>query len=174
MAPADHPSEPQSSNPGCIIISAFIASGKTWLTANAKRLNLSRYNVLDLDSTLIPKVDGQRASDFKAAYLAKVKQSISPNTVILISTHEEIRSALVEEGLNFALVYPPSNSKEGWIKRLHARNSPESLVEIVRRGWSMMLDECENQGGCSHFVLQEGQYLSDIIGNVIETMNGAQ
>jgi hypothetical protein len=154
----------------CVIISAFIASGKTWLTAHSKSLSISGYKVLDLDSTMFPKVDGQRTSGFKEAYIAKVKQSIAPNTIILLSTHEEIRSALVEEGLNFALVYPPEDLKEEWMGRLHARSSPQSLVDIVHRNWSSMLGECADQGGCTQFVLQRGQYLSDIMDDVIKNM----
>jgi hypothetical protein len=154
----------------CVIISAFIASGKTWLTLNAKQLDLSGYNILDLDSSIIPKENGQRASNFKELYMAKVRDSIAPNTIILISTHEEIRSALAEQGLDYALVYPRRDLEEEWIKRLELRKSPQGLIDIVRRDWSMMLGECEDQGGCKHFILEKGQYLSNMIGNIIERM----
>ncbi|KAK1237899.1 hypothetical protein MKX08_002478 [Trichoderma sp. CBMAI-0020] len=151
----------------CVIISAFIASGKTWLTLNSKHLPLSKYRVLDLDSSVIPKEDGQRASNFKELYMAKVRESIAPNTIVLISTHEEIRSSLAEEGLPFALVYPRRDLKEEWIKRLELRKSPPGLIDIVQKDWSMMLGECEEQSGCSHFTLTKGQYLSDKIGDII-------
>lgn len=154
----------------CVIISAFIASGKTWLTLNSKRLDLSGFNILDLDSSVIPKENGQRASNFKELYMAKVRESIAPNTIILISTHEEIRSALAEEGLPFALVYPLRNLKGEWIKRLELRKSPPGLINIIQKDWSMMLGECEEQGGCSHFTLEKGQYLSYKIGDIIERM----
>lgn len=160
--------EPPSSQPGCVIVSAFPASGKTWLAAHCKLLNITGYKVLDLDPTLIPKVDGQRTSDFKECYLAMVKESIAPDTIILLSTHEEIRSALVEEGLEYSLVYPQDDLKQEWIDRLHSRQSPDSLISIVRRSWSSMLDECGNQGGCARFVLKEGQYLSDIIDDIVD------
>jgi hypothetical protein len=155
----------------CVIISAFIASGKTWLTLNSKRLDLSGFSILDLDSSVIPKENGQRASNFKELYMAKVRASIAPNTIVLISTHEEIRSALAEEGLDFALVYPLRELKEEWIQRLRSRKSPEGLINIVQKDWSSMLGECEEQGGCSHFTLKKGQYLSDNIGNIIDRMN---
>ncbi|UKZ96790.1 uncharacterized protein TrAFT101_011566 [Trichoderma asperellum] len=154
----------------CVIISAFVASGKTWLTTNSKNLGLSGFNVLDLDSSVIPKENGQRASNFKELYMAKVRESIAPNTIVLISTHEEIRSALVEEGLNYALVYPVRDLKGEWIRRLRSRKSPEGLIDIVHKDWSSMLDECENQGGCSHYALEKGLYLSDMIGNIMEGM----
>ncbi|TWU71834.1 hypothetical protein ED733_002296 [Metarhizium rileyi] len=172
MAPHDTAPEPQSSNPGCVIISGFVASGKTWLTANANQLRLSDYNVLDLDSALFPKdTDGKRGSDFAPSYLAKVKDSIAPNTIILISTHQEIRSALVQDSLSYALVYPDDNLQEEWMRRLHARDSPESLVNIVRDNWSKMLSGCQAQDGCDHFLLQEGQYLSDIVEDIIGHMD---
>ncbi|KAL6890911.1 hypothetical protein GGI43DRAFT_209973 [Trichoderma evansii] len=154
----------------CVIICAFIASGKTWLTTYSKQLGLSGFNVLDLDSSVIPKENGQRASNFKELYLAKVKESIAPNTIVLISTHEEIRSALVEEGLDFALVYPRRDLKGEWIKRLRSRKSPEGLINIVDKDWASMLGECEEQGGCSHFILERGQYLSDKIENIMQKM----
>lgn len=154
----------------CVIISAFTASGKTWLTLNSKRLGLSGFNVLDLDSSVIPKENGQRASNFKELYMAKVRASIAPNTIVLISTHEEIRSALADEGLDFALVYPLHDLGGEWIDRLQSRKSPKGLIDIIRRDWSSMLGECESQGGCSHFKLEKGQYLSDMIGSIIERM----
>ncbi|KAM0458678.1 hypothetical protein ACHAPV_006070 [Trichoderma viride] len=155
----------------CVIISAFIASGKTWLTLNSENLGLSDYKVLDLDSSVIPKENGQRASNFKELYMAKVRDSIAPNTIVLISTHEEIRSALAEEGLDFALVYPSRDLKKEWIQRLEARGSPEGLINIVREDWSSMLGECEAQGSCLKFTLEMGEYLSKLIGNIIERMN---
>lgn len=154
----------------CVIISAFIASGKTWLTLNSESLGLSDYKVLDLDSSVIPKENGQRASNFKELYMAKVRDSIAPNTIVLISTHEEIRSALTEEGLEFALVYPRRDLKEEWIQRLELRKSPQGLIDIVQKDWSSMLGECRDQRGCSHFTLEEGQYLSYKIGDIIEQM----
>lgn len=102
--------------------------------------------------------------------MARVRESIAPNTIILVSTHEEVRSALVEEGLGYALVYPLHDLKGEWIQRLCSRNSPEGLINIVREDWSSMLGECEDQGGCSHFTLEKGQYVSDMIGNIIERM----
>lgn len=102
--------------------------------------------------------------------MAKVRASIAPNTIVLISTHEEIRSALAEERLDFALVYPLRELKEEWIQRLEARGSPEGLINIVRKDWSSMLGECEEQGGCSHFELGSGQYLSDKIRNITDRM----
>lgn len=154
----------------CVIISAFIASGKTWLTLNSKRLDLSEFNILDLDSSVIPKENGQRASNFRELYMAKVRESIAPNTIVLISTHEEIRSALAEEGLPFALVYPRRKLKEEWIKRLELRKSPQALINIVQKDWSSMLGECEAQGSCLKFTLEEGEYLSNLIGDIIEQM----
>ncbi|KAK2609101.1 hypothetical protein QQS21_002328 [Conoideocrella luteorostrata] len=157
-------SEPQSANSGCIIISAFIAAGKSYLAKHATDLN---YNVIDLDSSLVPKEERLRPNGFKESYTALVEKSIAPNTIILLSTHEEIRSALVEQGRNYALVYPNKDSKDEWIERLHCRKSPESLINNVQANWLSMLDECENQGGCVHFTVKEGTYLSDMIGDII-------
>lgn len=102
--------------------------------------------------------------------MAKVKESIAPNTIILISTHEEIRSALFEEGIHFALVYPLYDLKEEWMQRLRLRKSPQGLIKIVQDDWSSMLGECRDQKGCTHFTLEEGQYLSYMIKNIMERM----
>ncbi|KHN94831.1 uncharacterized protein MAM_07250 [Metarhizium album ARSEF 1941] len=158
----------QSPSDPCVIISGFVAIGKTWLTENASSAGLYDYNILDLDSAQFPKdADGRRGPEFKPAYLAKVKESIAPNTIILVSTHVEIRTALVEQGLNYALVYPSDHLKEEWISRLQEREETEKLVQVVQNLWPDMMDGCKSQSSCQHFVLGEGQYLSDIIGDII-------
>lgn len=156
--------------PRCIIICAFIASGKTWLTTKPKSLGLSEYNILDLDSLVIPKENGQRAGNFKELYLARLKGLLAPNTIVLISTHEEIRSALVEERLDYALVYPRRGLLEEWMKRLKSRGSPESLINLVDNNWENMLGECEKQSHCAHVTLNKGEYLSDKIKMIVEQM----
>lgn len=154
----------------CIIICAFIASGKTWFTTKPKPLGLSEYKDLDLDSSMIPKENGRRASNFKELYLAMMKNLMSPNTILLISTHKEMRSALVKEGFNYALVYPRRELQEEWMERLESRRSPEDLIKLVREDWSSMLGECEEQDGCTHVTLNNGQYLSDRIEMIVKQM----
>lgn len=83
--------------------------------------------------------------------------------MILISSHKEVRDALVENDLSFILVYPSRDIKDEYIKRYVDRGNNESFVDLLNKNWDNWLSELETQEGCVKIELKEGQYLSDVI-----------
>jgi hypothetical protein len=135
-----------------MLISAFPGCGKSHLFRNNKEID-----IIDSDSSTFDK------SDFPSNYIEHIKENIGKRDVILISSHKEVRDALVEEGLDFLLVYPKSTIKEEYIQRYIERGNDEKFVELLEKNWDMWLDELEDQKMCSKLLLNEGEYLSDVI-----------
>lgn len=161
------------------IIAAFPACGKTYYFKN-KALNIS---VLDSDSSKFSwmevvdqeyemknrgKTDYQqryikvRNPDFPQNYINHIKENIGKVDYILVSTHEEVRIALENEGIDYYLVYPNTRLKEEWVGRCFLRGSGEKFCQLIADKWvawtyQMLTDHHEG------YVLEHGEYLSDAI-----------
>lgn len=81
----------------------------------------------------------------------------------MVSSHKEVREALVENGIDFTLVYPEPSIKEEYIQRYIDRGSPESFVNLLTNNWNNWISELEEQRSCDKITLKKGQYLSDVI-----------
>lgn len=133
------------------VISAFPAVGKTHF------FKTSKLNVLDSDSSKFDK------SKFPQNYISHIKKNIGKVDVILVSSHDVVREVLVEDGIEFTLIYPDVKLKDEFIERYKERGSPESFISLVGENWSNWIEQLENQKGCKKVKLKSGQYLSDVI-----------
>jgi hypothetical protein len=102
-------------------------------------------------------------SDFPRNYLEHIKSNIGKVDVILVSSHKEVRDALVENNIWFELVYPDPSIKEEFLQRYVDRGSPEKFISLLETNWNNWIGELEYQYGCKKIKLKEGQYLSDVI-----------
>lgn len=135
-----------------ILISAFPGIGKTYFYQNAHKKK-----VLDSDSSKFDK------SKFPDNYIQHIKKNIDKVDIILISSHDMVREALVNEGLEFILVFPDYNLKEEYIKRFKKRGSTEEFIKLVSKNWHSWIKQLYGQKGCKHIILKSGQYLSDVL-----------
>lgn len=135
-----------------MIISAFPGCGKSHYFRNNENKT-----VLDSDSSTFDK------SDFPRNYIEHIKSNIGKADVIMVSSHKEVREALVENDIFFTLVYPEPSIKEEYIQRYIDRGSPESFVNLLTNNWNNWISELEEQKSCDKITLKEGQYLSDVI-----------
>ena len=111
--------------------------------------------ILDSDSSTFDK------KDFPTNYIKHIKANIGKADIIFISSHKEVRDALVKEGLHFNLVYPQPYLKENYIERYIARNNAPAFVKLLEENWSSWIEELTNQLGCSHILLEVDQYISE-------------
>lgn len=132
------------------LISAFPGTGKTYYFNNGDK------TILDSDSSTFDK------SDFPANYIRHIKENRDKAEVILVSSHKEVRDALVKEGLEFTLVYPKAELKREYMKRFEDRDSHWSFCALIEANWDTWIMELRCQMGCNHRVLNSGEYLSDI------------
>ena len=89
------------------VYSAFPGVGKTTYFNNTNK------NVLDSDSSKFDK------SNFPSNYIQHIEKNIEDPSVdrILVSSHKDVREALVERGIPFVLVYPDRSLKSEYIQR---------------------------------------------------------
>ena len=136
-----------------LVISAFPGCGKTHFFNNNKDKI-----ILDSDSSLFSWIEkGVRNPDFPENYIKHIKNNIGKVDIILVSSHKVVRDALVENGIEFTLVYPSRDIKKSYIQRYIDRGSDENFIKLLTNKWDEFLDELENQQHCKKIELQKGQ-----------------
>ena len=147
-----------------VIVSGFPGVGKTTFIDNPGELTL-----MDSDSSNFSwsnKEAGQRHPDWPQNYINHIRESSSKADIILVSTHKEVRDALVSAGIEFVLVYPSLEMKEEYIRRYLDRGSDGKFIRLLEANYETWIEELMAQPICRHVVLQPGQYLSDVMGGI--------
>jgi hypothetical protein len=120
--------------------------------------------VLDSDSSLFSwESEGVRHPDFPNNYIKHIQENIGKADIILVSSHDNVRKALVDAGIEFTLVYPSRHLKEEYMYRYIMRQSPEGFITLMHNKWDDFMDELDLQLNCDKIILSEGKYLSDCI-----------
>ena len=139
------------------IISGFPAVGKSHYQEN-------KTNVLDSDSSKFSWIsEGVRHPEFPQNYMNHIKDNLDHADTILVSSHKVVRSALVDNDLDFTLVYPKRELKQEYLDRCKSRGSDNAFLEMLSSNWDNFLDELDSQQNCKKILLESGQYLSDVI-----------
>lgn len=144
------------------VISAFPATGKSYFTKNTS------LKVLDSDSSNFSWVineDGTkiRNPNFPKNYIEHIKQNLGKVDIIFVSSHKEVRDALVENNIDFLLIYPNFYLKEQYLERFKTRGNDEKFIKFIDENWDNFLHELISQEKCEKFVLQNNLYISDVI-----------
>lgn len=157
-----------------IVISAFPASGKTYA---CDLLTKEGYKVLDSDSSKfswLPYKDPQvylrkngdvdivkgytpRNPEFPQNYINHIKENIGKVDYIFVSSHKEVRDALIENNIPFKLVYPYRPLKAEWIGRCYLRDGNTDLCDKLVKNWDKWIDEIEvtDSDLCNRYELDE-------------------
>jgi hypothetical protein len=135
------------------VYSAFPGVGKTTY------FNTTDKNVLDSDSSKFDK------KNFPANYIEHIERNIQDPKVdkILVSSHKDVRDALVKKGIPYVLVYPNREIKDEYIQRYKDRGNNDTFVDLLDKNWDNWMDEMDNQEGCYKVKIGSGQYLTDVI-----------
>lgn len=144
------------------VFSVFPGVGKTHF------YNQNKKNTRDSDSSTFDK------SEFPQNYITHIKELLADDTIehILVSSHKVVRDALIEAGINFALVKPQHNLKQEYIRRYKERNSPQAFINLLDKMWDEWLTEIDEENGRYHKYTLSGKsmYLNDFFGHL--TKNG--
>jgi hypothetical protein len=140
------------------VYSAFPGVGKTTY------FNTTDRNVLDSDSSKFDK------KNFPSNYIEHIERNIQDPKVdkILVSSHKDVRDALLKKGIPFVLVYPDRDIKDEYIQRYKDRGNNDAFVDLLEKNWDNWMDEMDQmeapQGQTLYKVkLGSGQYLTDVI-----------
>src|SRR5581483_3326547 len=101
---------------------AFPATGKTHFAERS-------WAVVDSDSSRFswkwtsPETR-ERHPEWPSNYIRHIQRELGYGKVVLVSTHQEVRDALVDAGLYFLLVYPAADLKAEYRQRMEQRGRP--------------------------------------------------
>lgn len=143
------------------VISGFPGVGKSWLQQNQNGLVVS-----DSDSSSFSwknQDEKIRNPEWPNNYIGHIKAMKEATDIIFVSTHKEVRDAMVQACIPFTLVYPSLEMKEEYIARYVARGNVSSFVKLLEQNYEAWITELMMQKHCIHIVLRPGQYLSDVL-----------
>lgn len=155
------------------IISAFPGTGKTHYYNNQKQ-----YKVLDSDSSNFSWVHTNgiktktRNHEFPQNYINHIKMQIGHYDFIFVSTHREVREALLNNCLFFYLVYPDRHEKKKYLKRYKDRGNEDSFVKLLSDNWDIWMKEiwfCDI--GCKKIKMVL-PFLDEEIQHIVASENG--
>lgn len=88
-----------------------------------------------------------------------------PEIPIVIPTIDLILNFLEADQIPYMLIYPEKNLKDEYEKRYRNRGNTEEFLDIFIGQWEFRIEELEQRNSplTKHIVLQEEQYLSDVI-----------
>lgn len=136
------------------VISGFPGIGKSHLVSSEDLI------ISDSDSSKFPK------EGFPENYIEYIKEQIKICDIVLVSSHEEVRRALVDNRINFTLVYPSVCQKQDYLERYRVRGSSPKFIEMMDKSYIDFVVSCHNQKYCDHIILNKGQFLSDVINSM--------
>jgi len=105
--------------------------------------------------------------------MTHIKVNLGVVDYICISSHEEVREALVDSGLEFTLVYPGIANKKEYLNRYRRRANNSQFINLLSANWNMWISQLMAQKGCKHLVLGPCDFLSNFFdyGDMIEVPN---
>lgn len=109
------------------------------------------------------KEKGIRNPNWPQNYIEHINDQRGRADVVLLSSHDVVRNALVESGIPFTLMYPSLRMKDEYIQRYKSRGSDEQFIKLLEENYENWILELMTQEGCNHIVLQPGQHLADVI-----------
>jgi hypothetical protein len=162
-----------------LVVSAFPGTGKSTIFNHADQLGLKQSHVSfdehgDSELTvpagpLVPVFDSDSSKfnkeHFPGNYIKHIGSVANHDTinevVILVSSHDNVREAMREAGIEYILVYPAMELKADYIERYKQRGSPEAFVNMMEDKWVDFITSCQNDPTKYKIELQEGEYLID-------------
>ena len=137
-----------------ILVSAFPGMGKTY----AFNILRKKIKVLDSDSSKFDK------NNFPKNYIEHIKEKITDNDIIFISSHKEVRDALEMENIDFDLFYPSKDRRNEFLENYVARRSPRELIMKIDENWEKWIDEIEdndNKNCHIHCLERRGEFIGN-------------
>jgi hypothetical protein len=134
-----------------VVCAAFCGAGKTYICekTDIKSVEIEYWKYKD--------------KGLQKEYIDDIKKYIGIVDYIFVSTDPDGLKILHNEGFNILLVYPKNELREEYLDRFIARDSPYDFIGSFMKYWNIWIDELKKQTYCKHIVLQEGEYLQDVI-----------
>lgn len=104
---------------------------------------------------------GVQHPEFPANYIDHIA---SLSGVVLASSHDIVRGALVKAGIPYWLCYPRMDCRDEYIERYRVRGSSSEFIKLLDKMWCEWITGMETDVGCvGRWVLGPGEFMSDVI-----------
>lgn len=141
-----------------MVVSGFPGTGKSYFVNYGEGSGyMPQGFAVDSDSSKFNK------SEFPDNYIKHIKSGIGVHRIIFVSSHKEVRNALVENNIFFTLVYPDLELKKEYINRYKKRGSDDGFIDFISDNWNNFLNDLRYQKGCNHLVLKENEFMSNTL-----------
>lgn len=131
------------------VISAFPACGKSYTFENSQDCFRG---ILDSDSSEFSWVKDEngkntteRNSDFPNNYIQHIKDNLGKVEIIFVSSHDVVRNALKDNGIDYTIVYPDKSMKDEWLRRFKKRGNDEKFIDFISTNFEKFIDEIEEE-----------------------------
>ena len=150
------------------------AVGKTYLAKHDKRfIDLDqlkaqyKYEIINEEEFEKNKLNRGKPKheDSLEFSLNLLKKEIKTEKIILISFNQEILNYILENKIDYCLVYPNLDSKEEYINRMRLRGNSEKFIEAMtnEKSWKEYYIRNKNDNRPKFKIeLNKGEYLSDL------------
>lgn len=136
-----------------VLCASFCGTGKTFICEK------SRLKAVE--------VEYWQYKGSKKEFLQDVKKYIGKVDIIFLGTDIESLHLLNKEGFEIILIYPQKNLRNEYLDRYIERDNPYDFIGSMMKYWDNRIDELSKLNYCKHFVLESGQYISDVIDQFI-------
>ena len=162
-----------------LVISAFPGMGKSYISRHSEGQKIldsdsSQFSwLLDENGNKIMDSAGNpiREPNFPNNYMKHIKDNIDTADIIFVSSHENVRKALNDCGIEHCIVYPEEGMKDEMIKRYVARGNDNKFVEMMKKNWHLFLDGIKKDKCPNKIEITHGQYLSDVMPEIKRKMD---
>lgn len=154
------------------IISAFPGCGKTtFFNMMDEKYDGDNTICIDSDSSKFSWVIDQEGNkvrniDFPNNYISHINENLGKYKYIFISTHDVVRDALIENEINFHIVYPELSMKEEYLERYVKRGNDDNFIKLLTENWEKWIEVIVdiNSEFCDKIELSINKpYLSDVL-----------
>ena len=130
-----------------IVISAFPGVGKTYVYEHQNELGLT---ILDSDSSNFSWIKDEngnntnvRNPEFPSNYVKHIISNVGNADIIFVSSHKNVRDALLDNGVSFVVVYPNIKFKNMYLDRYKERGNSKEFISNIEKNWNMWIREIE-------------------------------
>lgn len=162
-----------------MVISAFPGVGKSYIAQNS-----NGGKVLDSDSSQFSwlrdkqghkLLDEQgkpiRDPEFLDKYMSHIKDNIDEADIIFVSSHDNVRQALNDEGIPHCIVFPSDNMKDEMLNRYALRGNDAGFINMMKANWANFIEGMKKDPCPNKVVLKQGQYLSDVMPEIKQSLD---
>lgn len=149
------------------VISGFPAVGKSYIQVGYR--NIDEFIVLDSDSSKFSWIEeGVRHPDFPNNYMKHIKENIGKADIIFVSSHDNVRESLKDNGIDYTLVYPDASLKDIYIERYKKRGNDEGFINFISSNWEKFISDMDNETFPTKIKLQKDEFLIDVIYDILQ------